>query len=138
MRLPKLWAPGLLLGIAFVLCIANLSAAALRTTIPRRIDGTVTHKAVLHEKHGYVDDVCLLTLDSSRTIHVDHAVFDTIAVGSRIAKARWSRSLVVGARTWRIPLSPDLRGMLLSMPLVLVVLTGLAVLARHPWPDAAA
>ena len=129
MRLPRLWATGLLLGLAFALCTANLFTAALRTTIPRHINGTVTHRAVLHEKHGEIDDVCLLTLDSSRTIHVDHAVFDAVTKGSRLAKARWSRSLVIGARTWRIPLSPDLRGMLITMPLILAVLVGLAVSA---------
>ena len=118
-----------LLAIAAVLAAGNVWFAAVRSTIPLQLDSVVAGKEVRHEKHPPKDDVCLLDLGEQGTIHVDQAVFDAVALGDRLAKARWSSVLSVNGRSVEFAWSGDVRGMVRAMPLMWSVLLAATIWA---------
>jgi hypothetical protein len=120
-----------LLTIASVLAAGNAWIAAARSTIPMQLDSIVAGKEVRHEKHPPKDDVCLLDLGEQGTIHVDQAVFDAVARGDRLAKARWSTVLLVNEKPVELEYSDDVLGMVRAMPLVFIVFLGTAVWASR-------
>jgi hypothetical protein len=94
-----------------------------------QLDSIVAGTEVRHEKHPPKDDVCLLDLGEQRTIHVDRAVFDVIAIGDRLAKTRWSTVLVVNVKPLELEYSDDVHGMVRATPLVFLVFLAAAVWA---------
>jgi len=108
--------------MACLLAAANIWFAAARSTIPLRLDAEVQSKRRLMEKHRGVDDVHLLYLDQQRTLQVDKAVFESVATGSRIRKTAWSRQLEHNDDLVDLNWSADSRGMLKTMPGIIVVM----------------
>jgi hypothetical protein len=119
---PRSFIASALLSLALMLAAANVWFALSRSTIPLRLDATVMHKEVRHEKHPPKDDVCLLDLGPAGTFQVDQELFDRVAVGQRLVKAPWSRQLQASGQTIELRWSADTRGMIWAMPLVCIVM----------------
>lgn len=124
MQWPKLLTIAGLLVLACVLATANIWFAAARSTIPLRLDAEVQSKRRLMEKHRGVDDVYLLYLNRQRTLQVDKAIFESVAAGSRIRKTAWSRQFEHDGEVVDLNWSADFRGMLKTMPGIIVVILG--------------
>jgi len=108
--------------MACLLAAANIRFAAARSTIPLQLDAEVQSKRRLMEKHRGVDDVHLLYLDPQRVLQVDEAVFESVTTGSRIRKTAWSRQLEHNDDLVDLNWSADFRGMLKTMPGIIVVM----------------
>lgn len=134
---PKSIAAVLLLTLGLGLAGANVWFTAARSTIPLRLEGTVTNTEVRREKHPGRDDVFLIKLQSQPAIQVDEPVYRAMAIGQRVAKPRWSRQLRIDDRTLPLAWSRDCGGMIASMPMVLLVLAGTmaAAIWRIPHPE---
>jgi len=116
--------------LAVVLAVVNVWFAAARSTIPLRLDGKVSAKRQLREKHPGKDDVYLLDLNQQGRLQVDRHVFDEVKEGERIQKLRWSRQLEHDEHSFGLEWSTDFRGLLWVMPGSLIIL--LLTLAA-PW-----
>jgi len=112
----KWCASAVLLFAGALLVGANFWFAAARSTIPLPLDAKVIGKEVRHEKHPPKDDVCLLHL-GQQTLHVDRAVYDSVAIGDRLRKERWSQILYSNDEPMELAWSQDARGMMWAMPL---------------------
>jgi hypothetical protein len=114
----------LLLGAALV--AGNLWYTAARSTIPLAVDGRIASREIRHEKHPGSDDVCLLTLDDGRVLHVDAEVYAALGDGQSVQKRAWERTLVHDGQPLPLNWSADARGMWPTMGVALVALTVLA------------
>ncbi len=129
--MPSLDARRVLVGLGLLLAALDVATAGLRTAIPRALDGVVTKKEVLAEKHAGVDDVCRIALDGAEPIQVEHALFDRVEVGERLKKSAWSRSISVSEKTIELSWSHDARGMVVALPLLALAALVLARLAKR-------
>jgi hypothetical protein len=129
MRSHKLLADSMLLLVAILLAVANVWFAAVRSTIPLEISGTVVRKEVRHEKHPPKDSVWLIRVGADQ-FQVDQAVFDAVAVGDDLQKERWSRKLLCNQQAIELDWSADDRGMLWAMPLSVGVILAAAFRGR--------
>ena len=82
--------------------------------------GTVARVEIRHEKHPGIDDVYLVEI-GGRTFHLDSAIASRLTQGDLIKKKGWSRSMKVNAQTVRLRVSPDFKGMLVAMPLMVLI-----------------
>ena len=125
--------PGHRVALALIAAVVVAFAAAgtwalvARSTIPVAIDAEVTSVEVRGEKHPGVDDVWLVGLDG-RTHHFDAAVARAVAVGDRVVKERFSRTLLVDGEPVPLRLSDDARAMLWVAPGTAVVTVAVAAL----------
>lgn len=115
MRLRKSVAAAVLLCFGLLFCAGNVWFTAVRSTIPRSMNGTVIKKSIGREKHAGLDDVYWLLLDSGEKLHVDPQVFNAVNQGEHVRKEAWSRELHHGSTTLTLEWSSDLRGMLWGM-----------------------
>jgi hypothetical protein len=113
------------------LAAGNLWFAAVRSTIPLRLNGRATHKQRLTEKTVGVDDVHLITLDDGTRIQVDGPVYEAVVLNHVVRKDAWSRKLEVDGTNINVDWSRDFSGMLWAMPSVLVVFLMLGILANR-------
>ncbi len=106
------------MAVGLVLVTANLAVTLLRTGIPRSLDGEVTTKRILYEKHPGNDDVLRLEIDAGRPFQVERGLFSRVTVGAKVGKSAWSRSITVDDAQKTIPWSVDFVGMLRIAPLL--------------------
>ncbi len=133
MRFSDRLAVVVLLAMGALLVVGNLWFTAARSTIPLSIDGRVVACEVRHEKHPGVDDVCLVTLEDGRVLHVDRPLFDSVDEGQVLQKAAWQRSLDCDGNVWPLDWSADARGMWPAMAVACVALAGVSawIVARR-------
>jgi len=105
-----------------LLCLLNLGHTLRRSTLPLRLEGTVTALEVRREKKPGIDDVHLLWL-GRRVIEVDPAVTAQLRPGERISKRAWDREIQTPRGPVRLKPSRDFWGMAVVMP-ALAALTG--------------
>src|SRR5687768_14043032 len=83
----------LLLLLAISMAAGNVWIAAARSTIPLALSERIALKEVRREKHPGKDDVHLFHLASGKTLHVDAAVYETLAASEFVRKSAWSTEL---------------------------------------------
>lgn len=121
----------LFLGLCFA--AGNIWVVAARSTIPLALNAEITEMELRYEKHPGKDDVCLLHLNTGRTLHVDAAVYEHLKVGDVVRKPRWSFTLDVNDDARPLTWSADFHGMVAAMPAILVVLVATVYFAgREP------
>jgi hypothetical protein len=113
--------------LAAVLAVTNVWFAAVRSLIPLRLDAVVQSKEIRHEKHPPDDDVCLLDLGPRGTLQVDPSIYERVNVRDHLLKDAWSHELKTNDQSLRLDWSPDVRGMVWTMPLAFVVMLLLAL-----------
>jgi len=122
------------MGVA--LTAGNLWITLARSTIPFSLNHRIIDREVRYEKHPGQDDVCFLSYDDGRQVHVDEAVFRATQLGDHLAKSAWETDLQIrsvnGSQN-QITLQPsaDFWGMLWVMSAVVLVLTLLAIVAQR-------
>ncbi len=117
-----------LTGVLF----AALAAWTLveRSTVPSKLEGTVTAIELRHEKHPGVDDVWMVQVDDGGPRHVDSDVAALLEVGDRVQKDAWDTSLVVDGEPNRVSLSKDARAMVAFAPVLAGLIAALTLLTH--------
>lgn len=118
-----------LLALIALLGAGGTWEAWRRSTIPLAFDTRVEARVVRFEKHPGSDDVHILRI-GGRDVRVDHAVFEQVPDGARIAKRRWSHVLRVDERDVRIAPSGTTRGMAMVTLIVVAFATFLSLRRR--------
>lgn len=111
-------------GLMFVLCLGNVAETFRRSTIPFQLTGTVDALEIRREKHPGLDDVYLLWM-KGHAIQVDAEVAKALQRGDHIAKPAWSNKLNTPRGQIALRVSEDFKGMLLTMPLIVLMGTWL-------------
>src|SRR5688500_3656391 len=96
----------LLLVVGMLLAAGNVWFTALRSTIPRALDGR-SSRLRFREHAAGVDDVCLLVFEGGRRVQVDCFVYDRVRTGEKLEKKAWSAQLRHGGQTIELPWSQD-------------------------------
>ena len=117
----------IVLGVVF--SCANVWYSASRSTIPLELQGKVTDKRRLLEKHPGIDDVCIVALDGERGFQIDADLYAVLEVGSSINKQAWAKIIEIDGNRVELDWSHDFRGMLTAMPLTMLVCVVLGVMA---------
>jgi hypothetical protein len=131
MRWRKVASILLLFVLGIVLAAANTWFTAARSTIPLALDTKVVSKEIRREKHEGKDDVCLLELEGLGQIQVDREIYESVAVGELLKKARHSRELHHSNKDLQLRWSRDHQGMLMAMPICLGILAVLLGSVLH-------
>jgi LPXTG-motif cell wall-anchored protein len=95
-----------LVGTALCFALLGVWASVARSTIPLRLDGTVTSIDTRQEKRPGVDDAWFVGVDGEER-HLDTALARSLGVGDTVRKDRWSGTLVVDGSPRALQLSND-------------------------------
>ncbi len=116
-----------LVSLGVIFSGANVWFTAARSTIPLSIQGVISQKQLLIEKHPGVDDVYVITLDGNRKLHVDAILYDALLEKQSIAKKAWENSILVDGNVVPLTWSSDARAMIWAMPCTLLICLAVAV-----------
>jgi hypothetical protein len=119
-----------LVGTALCFALLGVWASVARSTIPLRLDGTVTSIDTRQEKRPGVDDAWFVGVDGEER-HLDTALARSLAVGDTVRKDRWSGTLVVDGSPRALQLSNDAWAMSVLASVAVVACAGLALPPRR-------